>query len=420
MKSNNHRKKIIWATLAVLFAFIVGTRAYAVTEIKILPSDGAAGDRFGAWYVSLNGNTALIGAYLDDDNGADSGSAYIFRYNGSDWVQEQKLLAFDGAANDEFGKALSVNGDTAFVGSFLDDDNGADSGSVYVFRYNGINWVFEQKLRATDGDAGDGFGRYLDVKGSLAVVGAKFDDDNGADSGSVYVFRYNGINWVEEQKLTASDGAADDYFGFTPSISGNVVVVGSPGDDDMGDGSGSAYVFRYNGINWVEEQKLIASDGFAGARLGEETFVDGNTVLVSCSRDDDRGAGSGSVYVFRYDGISWKEVQKLIGSDTAAGDLFSSTPSISGDVLVVGAHFDDDHGSQSGSAYVFRWNGSSWVEDQKLLASDGDADDYYGGRLSISGDFILVSASRNDDNGNDSGSVYIYDISTPPGDDGGG
>jgi hypothetical protein len=417
---NNHRKKIIWATLVVLFAFMVGTRAYAVTETKILPSDGATGDRFGAWYVSLNGNTALIGAYLDDDNGADSGSAYIFRYNGSDWVQEQKLLATDGAANDEFGRALSVNGDTAFVGSWLDDDNGADSGSVYVFRWNGSSWVEDQKLLATDGDAGDGFGRYVDIKGSLAVVGAHLDDDNGDASGSAYVFRNNGINWVEEQKLTASDGAAGDRFGFTPSISGDVVVVGAPYDDDIGDGSGSAYVFRYNGINWVEEQKLIASDGFAGARLGEETFVDGNTILVSCSRDDDRGADSGSVYVFLYDGISWKEVQKLIASDTAAGDLFSSTPSISGDVAVMGAHMNDDNGSQSGSAYVFRWNGSSWVEEQKLLASDGDAGDYFGGRLSISGNFVLVSASRNDDNGNDSGSVYIYDISTPLGDDGGG
>jgi len=240
----------------------------------------------------------VVGAYLDDDNGADSGSAYVYRFNGSRWVQEQKLLAADGAMGDEFGQSVSVGGNVSVVGAYRDDDNGTDSGSAYIYRFNGLAWVQEQELLATDGATGDRFGISVSVGGDTAVVGAKWDDDNGDFSGSAYIYRFNGSAWVQEQNLLPSDGAAGDQFGHSVSISGDVAVVGACDDDDNGTGSGSAYVFRFNGATWVQEQKLLAADGAAGDLLGFTVSVSGDDAVVGAVGNDDLGSNSGSAYVF--------------------------------------------------------------------------------------------------------------------------
>ena len=162
-------------------------------------------------------------------------------------------MASDGAADDQFGGTVAVAGDRAVVGARFHDDNGDSSGSAYVFRYDGTGWVEEAKLTASDGAADDEFGGSVAVAGDTAVVGAPFHADNGSTSGSAYVFRYDGTDWVEEAKLTASDGAADDQFGGLVAVSGDTLVVGAEGDDDNGSFSGSAYVFHYDGTGWVEE-----------------------------------------------------------------------------------------------------------------------------------------------------------------------
>jgi hypothetical protein len=258
------------------------------------------------------------------------------------------------------------------------------------------------------------------------MVGAAHDDDDGANSGSAYVFRWNGSSWVEEQKLLASDAAAGDMFGYRVSVSGDVALVGAKDDDDDGYASGSAYVFRWNGSSWVEEQKLLASDAAEADQFSESVSISGDVAMVGAAvamvgaaHDDDDGANSGSAYVFRWNGSSWVEEQKLLASDGAADDRFGGSVSVSGDVALIGASFNATGGS-TGLAYVFRWNGSSWVEEQKLLASDGAAGDYFGFEVSISGDVALLGARWDDDNGNDSGSAYVYELIIPIDTDGDG
>jgi hypothetical protein len=215
-----------------------------IEETKLSASDGTAADWFG-FSVALFGDTAVVGAVRDDENGLHSGSAYVFRYDGSDWVEDTKLMPSDGEYSDSFGFSVAVSGDTAVVGAPGDDDNGSNSGSAYVFRYDGRNWVEEAKLTSSDGAASDFFGHSVAVSGDRSMVGASRDDDNGTKSGSVYVFRYNGSNWVEEAKLTASDGAAEDKFGCSLAVSGDTAVVGADHDNDNGSDSGSVYVFRF-------------------------------------------------------------------------------------------------------------------------------------------------------------------------------
>ncbi|MDP8210623.1 MAG: PKD domain-containing protein, partial [Candidatus Stygibacter australis] len=378
--------------------------SFNLEEIKLIASDGASSDYFGGG-VSISGDFALIGARYDDDNGSASGSAYIFYYNGTSCVEQQKLTASDGASNDWFGSYVSISGDFALIGAMWDDDNGDYSGSAYIFYYNGTSWVEQQKLTASDGAFNDRFGS-VSISGDLALIGAYQDDDNGSDSGSAYIFYYNGTSWVEQQKLIASDGDADDRFGFG-SISGDLALIGAYQDDDNGSDSGSAYIFQYNGAEWVEQQKLLASDGAADDHFGSSS-VSGDYALIGASRDDDNGSNSGSAYIFHYNGTEWVEQQKITASDGDAEDCFGAPVSISGDYALIGARYGDDNGSNSGSAYIFHYNGAEWVEQQKITASDGDAEDYFGSSVSISSDYALIGSPSDNDNGSNSGSAYIY------------
>ena len=242
VKTTFHKKLslILWVVILVLLSRGV-MQAQTVNEsAKLLASDGAAGDVFG-FEVAVSGDTAVVGAFRDDDKGTESGSAYVFVRSGTTWTQQAKLLASDGAAGDEFGFSVAVSGDTAVVGAFRDDDKGTESGSAYVFVRSGTTWTQQAKLLASDGRLFDIFGISIAVSGDTVVVGASFDDDNGSASGSAYVFARSGTTWTQQAKLLASDGAFFDTFGTSVAVSGDTAVVGAFRDDDKGTDSGSAW-----------------------------------------------------------------------------------------------------------------------------------------------------------------------------------
>ena len=258
-------------------------------------------------------------------------------------ADETKLTASDGAPFDQFGISVSVSGNTAVIGAFADDDNGATSGSAYVFENLGGVWVEVAKLTASDAAAGDRFGQSVSVSGNTAVVGADLDDDNGTDSGSAYVFANVGGAWYEVAKITASDGAPGDHFSFqSVSVSGTTAVVGTSGGS-------SAYVFENFGGVWVEVAKLTASDGAPVSRFGLSVSLSGNTVVVGDPFGTD--VNPSSAYVFEKMDQVWLETAKLTASDGAPFDRFGISVSLSGDTAVVGAIFASVN--SSGSAYVF-------------------------------------------------------------------
>jgi hypothetical protein len=394
---------------------------------KLTASDGASFDFFGH-SVSISGGTVVVGAHQDYPPGNASGSAYIFGRDqgGADaWGQVAKLTASDGASYDEFGRSVSISGDTVVVGSPNDDDNGSSSGSAYVFgRDHGGDGAWGQvaKITASDGDSYDRFGRSVSIGGNTVVVGAYRDDDQGSNPGSAYIFgrdQGGADAWGQVAKLTASDGASDDHFGSPVSISGDTVVVGAVYDDDSGSDSGSAYVFgrdQGGADAWGQVAKQPAPLALTarGDLFGVSVAADGHTVVVGAIYDDDNGSYSGSSYVFSRDhggADSWGQVAKLTASDGAIWDNFGRPVSISGDTVVVGAHWDDDNGTDSGSAYVFSRNhggDDTWGHVAKLTASDGAGYDYFGSSVSISGDTVVVGALYDDDNGSNSGSAYIF------------
>jgi hypothetical protein len=302
---------------------------------KLTASDAAPNDDFGL-AVAVSGDTAVVGAIGDDDAGRDSGAAYVFVRSGTRWSQQQKLTASEAASNDLFGISVAVSGDTAVVGAYADDDAGGDSGAAYVFVRSGTRWRQQQKLTASDAASSDLFGNSVAVSGDTAVVGARGDDDaGGVNSGAAYVFVRSGTRWSQQQKLTASDAAPNDDFGLAVALSGDTAVVGAENN--------SAYVFVRSGTRWSEQQKLTASDAAAGAGgfFGNSVAVSGDTAVVGAYADVDAGGDSGAAYVFVRSGTRWSEQQKLTASDAAAGIRFGNSVAVSGDTAVVGAYADD-------------------------------------------------------------------------------
>ncbi|MCH7976787.1 MAG: T9SS type A sorting domain-containing protein, partial [Bacteroidetes bacterium] len=224
-------------------------------------------------------------------------------------------------------------------------------GAAYVFAFDGASWTEEAKLTAADGAQADFFGISVSLSGDRALIGAHQDDDAGDTSGSAYVFVFDGTSWTEEAKLTASDAAAEDHFGYSVSLLGNHALIGAYGKDGTNDDTGAAYIFAFDGASWTEEAKLIVSNAFEGYLVGFEVSLSDNRALVVAIGDGHDGLGSGSAYIFAFDGISWNEEAKLIASDASFVDHFGVGASLSGDRALVGAH-QAGIGAH-GSAYIF-------------------------------------------------------------------
>ena len=315
---------------------------------KLLPDDGAAEDLFGH-SVAISGATAIVGAPYDDDNGIDSGSAYLFEISDpANPTQLLKLLPDDGATHHDFGVSVAISGATAIVGADRDDDNGNASGSAYLFDTASGQQI--AKLLPNDGAMNDRFGISVAISGSTAIVGALLNDDNGTNSGSAYLLDISDPkNPVQIAKLLPNDGAANDQFGTSVAISGAIAIVGAYFDDDNGESSGSAYLF--DSTTGRQLSKLLPDDGAEGDQFGASVAISGATAIVGVPFDDDTGSGTGSAYLF--DTTTGRQIAKLLPDDGAEFDTFGISVAISGATAIVGAHWNNDNGDLSGSAYLF-------------------------------------------------------------------
>jgi FG-GAP repeat protein len=349
---------------------------------------------------------------------ADEGAIYPVMIDPT-FTQQQKLEASDGAAGDLFGRSVAISGETVVVGASNDDDAVANQGSAYVFVRSGGVWSQQQKLVASDPASEDRFGDSVAISGETIVIGARLDNGTGGgDQGSAYVFVRSGGVWSQQQKLEASDPAAADVFGQSVAISSETVVVGAPSHDGSGGGDqGSAYVFVRSAGVWSQQQELEASDGAGSDNFGFSVAISGETVVVGARSDDGAaGPGQGSAYIFVRSGGVWSQQQKIEASDAASIDQFGSSVAVSGETAVVGAPNDDGvAGLDQGSAYVFVRSGGVWSQQQKLEASDAGAGDRFGTSVAINGNTIVVGADSDDGAGGlDQGSAYVFAPANQP------
>ncbi len=352
------------------------------------------------WSDSDPDDSAMISLYFDNDESGVDGTLIV---NG---LNEDP----DGPGNDEYlwDTALLTEG-AYYVYAVIDDGRNDpvvaySDGALQVD--HGLSG--EAKLTADDASAYDRFAWSASVNGDYAIVGAYNDGVNGYGSGSAYVFKANGAAWIQEAKLTASDASTGAQFGWSVSISGDYAIVGANTDHDSGKYSGSAYIFKRDDTIWTQEAKLLASDGASYDYFGCSVSISGNYAVVGAYGNDDGGSGSGSAYVFKREGATWTQEAKLLARDAASGDQFGYSVSIRGNYVMVGAQGDDDRGNSAGSAYMFKRDGSLWTEQAKLLASDGEPWDSFGISVSTNGDYAIVGAYSEDDGGSFAGAAYMF------------
>jgi len=360
-------------------------------EQKLTPSDGAADDRFGS-SVALSGDTALVGAptAVIGFNGLriTAGAAYVFTRSGTVWSQQAKLTAASANFSFLFGSSVALSGDTALIGGI----NSSGQGVAYVFTRSGTVWSQQAKLTASDGTADDG-GFLVALSGDTALIGVS-NKTVGSNSkqGAAYVFTRSGAAWSQQAKLTASDGAADNYFGCSVALSGDTALIGAYNKTvGSNESQGATYLFTRSGTAWSQQQELTASDGAAGDWFGNSVALSGDTALVGA---DSKTVGSnfrqGAAYVFTRSGTAWSQQTELIVSGRRVG----SSVALSGDTALVGAYsktadFTSLEGPE-GAAYLFTRSDTVWSQQQIL--NDGAAGDWFGSSVALSGNTALVGA----------------------------
>lgn len=379
---------------------------------KFGPELGAADDRFG-YAVALDGDTVLIGAYRSSITTGSQGAAYAFTLHDNRHLAQPKVVANDGAMDDYFGKAVAVSGDTVAVGAPQDDIGAnSDQGSIHVFVRNGTSWAFQQKLTASDGMGADQLGFALALEGDTLVAGAY---TVGSSRGAVYVFTRSGTAWTQQPRLLAPDGAGNDQFGYAVALSGGTLLVGAHYDDTA---RGSAYVFTRAGAapntSWTFQQKLTASDGAALDRFGASVAIHGDTAAVGALNHDVNGrTDQGSAYVFTRSGTVWTQQPQITASDGAAGDEFGSAVALHGDTLAVGAWAFGNAPNRPGSVYIFARNGTApnaaWAQRQRLVPTDAKGNDGFGQSVALSADLLVAGGyGATDSNPRTQGRAYVF------------
>jgi len=354
---------------------------------KIQASDAANESIFG-YSVGVSGDYVVVG---EGNNGL-YGNAYIFTRDGTDWVQQAELSASDPTLGKNFGDSVAINGDTAIIGAPGDNQW---TGAAYIFTRTGTTWTQQAKLTAGDGAVEDEFGFSVALSGDTAAVGASYAGNGW--TGQAYVFTRSGTTWTEQTELLASDGEPEDQFGWSVSVSGNTVVVGSVYDDGR---TGSAYVYTRTGTTWTEQQRLTASDAALEDAFGASVSIDGNTTVVGAGWKD---TFMGAAYIYTRSGTTWTQQAKINASDGGNGDEFGTAVSISGDKVVVGARFVS---MWTGAAYIFSRTGTTWTQEARINASDGAYFDQFAWSVGIDHNYVICGAP-NDPKPN-VGSAYIF------------
>jgi hypothetical protein len=389
------------------------------------------------------------------------------------WSPQAYIKAANAETNDSFGRVVAISGDTMVVGARFEDSNQttitngssasannstAEAGAAYVFVRSGNSWSQQAYLKAPNPETLDFFGTSVAINGDTVVVGANAEDSNqttitngssasadnsATNAGAAYVFVRSGNSWSQQAYLKAANAEAGDIFGSSVAINGDTIVVGafnedsnqttitngsSASADNSASNAGAAYVFVRSGNSWSQQAYLKAPNVDGGDNFGVSVALSGDTIVVGAAKEssnqttitngssasaDNSAADAGAAYVFTRNGTNWSQQAYLKAANADASDQFGDSVALSGDTLVVGAHFEDSNqttitngstasadnsASSAGAAYVFTRSGSSWSQQAYLKAPNAETSDNFGGSVAISGDTIVVGAREEGSN----------------------
>ena len=399
--------------LVLAVALVTATASHgagtAVEQVVLAPAEGEASELFGE-DVSISGDTALVGAPHDPFVSTTSpGAAYVYVRTGGTWTEQQKLVPPDGDAEDYFGYSVSLDGDTALVGSPDHATDNGKTGAAYVFvRCDGV-WSLQQMITPADAADGDALGQAVSLSGESALIGAPGRVEGGLEAGAAYVYVRSGSNWTEQQKLLEESPAEGDMVGSHVAIHGDTAIVSAP---TRAKGAltwaGVAYVFTRDGATWTLQQALQPADVAKMDTFGEGVAICGDTALIGAPSPS--GTNPGAAYVFVRSGGTWSQESKLTASDGMNGDRFGHSVGLVDGVALVGAPMHTTTAAtKAGAAYLFTSSAGTWTQSQRLTASDGAQDDRFGAAVDMSGDTLLVGAyGRDTATAEDVGAAYVF------------
>ena len=388
----------VWLVLLPIALAATASRAHAQCEIsRLVASDGALNDNLGT-AVDISGDVGMVAAVGHDAQGSASGAVYVADRAPSGWSFVQKLTASDGTAGTQFGRDIQIEGSRALIGA---------SEAVYFFERIAGSWVEVQKITASDGVSGDGFGRHLALDADRALIAAPTRDVAGVETvGEVYVFEIGAGGWVEVDRLSSPTGRSGDEFG-SVALLGDLALVGAPGEDVHGfSAKGAAYVFERDAAGWGPATQINIFEGNEFDSLGRSVGISRNRLFIGAP-----GEGpflQGPVYVFRRVGLDWVREARVV-SEMPAGGFAREGFDVSGETLVVGAQFAEQ-------AFAFkRTSRNEWIQDSSFAVEPVLDFSFsgFGASIAVDGDHVLLGGVNNGDICDSfcsSGSAYVFDL----------
>ncbi len=307
----------------------------------------------------------------------------------------------------EFGRTVAIQGDRIFVGARFAPVGEINAGAVYVFKKEGDSWLYTAKIVSPNPEAEDNFGRAVAVQGNLLVVTARKEDQASTDVGAGYVYQYKGGKWIYCTKLIAHDANPSAYFGQSVAIQGEFLAIGARNADPQG--AGGFYLFRRNGADWIEVAKVSPPNGKNNDQYGFCIAMSGETVVVGARRMDQSGTvkDTGAAFVYTITDGYPVLVTNLTASDASAVDEFGQSVAFVDDLIAIGAWKDDN---KKGSIYLFRMIDGEWTEIGRIQASDGQKGDEFGYSLAAFGNRMVTGAHKADFINPDAGAAYVIPV----------
>ncbi len=365
--------------------------------------------------VSVGEKYAVVGDYKKGvSTNSAQGKVYIYQNYGASWSWVNDITSSDGSKDDYFGFSVSNDGDYIIVGApHKKVGDNTLQGKVYIFHRGADHWVEEATLIPPDGAKDDFFGSAVSISGDYAVIAAANKELSYKKQGKVYVYHREGTTWTLQAEITANDGAENDFFGSSISISGEYIVIGAPGKNiEENEKQGKVYIYHLEGDTWVEQANLLAHLGRSKEFFGFSVAIDGNYAIIgSPGMSHPNGSkDAGRAYVFLRIGETWHKTDVIEAYDGAKKDYFGYNVSIKGNYAIVGAYWKDVNGNkEQGKAYIFhRDGGSAWKQHSALIQSDGAENDVFGYCVGISDKSVFVGAPGKKKDGDINGKVYIF------------
>lgn len=380
-------------------------------------SSPALDDLFGM-SVSLSGNLAAVGAHLDDDGAANSGSAYVFDLSSS--TPEVAILSIDNpgpASNDEFGRAVSLAGTRLLVGANGDNTGSSSAGSAYVFEVlSGSPQIPLITINNPSPSSNEEFGSSVAMSGSIVAVGSSRDDKGAVNAGNVAVFDLNSGN--PQQPVLLIDNPSpttNDYFGGSVAVSGSKIAISAIQDDLGATNAGTVYVYNINSsVPGVPLYSIPNPSPQSQDEFGYSLAFDGETLVVGASRNNTGADDAGSVYVFDLSSPTPGVPRHVIDNpEPVVGDWFGHSVDLSGDRLLVGAPRDDVGAANAGCAYVFDLASPTPTVPVAVVANPAPAlNDEFGYSVAVSGAHVVIGSRMDDNLAVDAGDVMVYDLTS--------